>query len=473
MKKTVLFSAFLASIIIFSSCSKKEDPAPTTNATNNNSPTPTTPTNTASTTAPSLNTGTTATVNAVTGANNASALDLSTVITDPQGDNWTVTSVTSSNSAVATAAVAAGTTPKSVQYTGVAAGNAILTIVVTDAAGNTNTIYYTVTVAQDNNTTSTTAPSLNAGVPTVIDVTTGTNNAETLNLSTLITDPQSDVWTITSVTSSNPAVATVSIEPTEASQSIKYVGVAAGNTTLTIVVRDAAGNTNTITYSLTVAQAIVAPYLNAGVSTSLSVIAGANNVATLDLTNSVTEPQGEVWYIDSYTSSNPNIATVAIAPASDSKAINYTGVTAGTTTLTLVLRDLDNNRTTVTFNLTVLVNTNGPNLNSGVSTNLGIQNGSNTSWNLANNVTDPNGLPWTITGVTSSNTAIATAYIEGGSQSINYLGVGDGTAALSIVLTNSDGAQRTITANVTVYPKSGGGGGGPKVVVGGGGTLPK
>jgi len=38
---------------------------------------------------------------------------------------------------------------------------------------------------------------------------------------------------------------------------------------------------------------------------------------------------------------------------------------------------------------------------------------------------------------------------------------GDGTAVLCIVLTTSDGAQRTISAQVTIYPK-GAKFGGPK-----------
>lgn len=194
------------------------------------------------------------------------------------------------------------------------------------------------------NTPSTTAPSLNSGAAAALTVFSGPSNATGLNLSTLIADPQGDIWTITSVTSSNTSIASVSISGT---QSIEYTGNSSGSSTLTIIVADASGNTNTITFSLTVSATYSAPFYSSG-STSLTIQDGSN--AEWDLTTRVTEPQGDDWSILSVTSANTAVATVSLA---SSKLINYVGIDAGTSIMTVVIADDDGNESSFTIAIVV------------------------------------------------------------------------------------------------------------------------
>ena len=88
MKNTFIQKAlfFSAVIFIFSSCKKNdENPAPAS-----------TPINQQSTTAPSLNAGTSTTFTTSTGSGNAGTVCLGCDVTDPQGDDWEITSITNS-----------------------------------------------------------------------------------------------------------------------------------------------------------------------------------------------------------------------------------------------------------------------------------------------------------------------------------------------------------------------------------------
>lgn len=235
MKRTFIQTAlfFLAVIFVFSSCKKDDgDPAPAASA----------PTNQPSTTAPSLNAGTTTTFNTTTGGS-AGIICLGCVVTDPQGDDWEITSVTNSNTSVATVVAVEG----GFQYTGVTSGTATITVVVTDENGNANTLTFTIVVTQSSG-----APTLNAGVNTNLYLQMGSNNF--WNLSSIVTDPQGDSWSVTEVVSSDTDIVEVSIDD---SQIVEYGGVSVGTATITITLEDENNNSSSFTATVNVSPKIV------------------------------------------------------------------------------------------------------------------------------------------------------------------------------------------------------------------------
>jgi hypothetical protein len=237
MKKSFTLSFFWAVVVFVSSCKKDDStPAPTTNKPVTNQP---------STSAPSLNAGASTSLTVYGG--NDDILRLYQFVTDPQGDDWTVTSATSSNTSVATLAIRSEGGNYAIAYTGVSVGTATFTIVVTDVNGHANTLTYTITVTQ-----SPSAPTLNAGVNTSLYVQEGSNVF--WDLSDKVTDPQDDSWSVTSVVSSNTSVLTVGIDDIHI---VEYAGVSTGTATMTVTLSDEDGNTSTFTATVGVAPKIV------------------------------------------------------------------------------------------------------------------------------------------------------------------------------------------------------------------------
>lgn len=205
------------------------------------------------------------------------------------------------------------------------------------------------------NQPSTTAPSLNSGTSTSLNTTTGSGNSGTVNLSDVVTDPQGDAWTITSIRSSNTAVATIEDVSEDGEYAFKYTGVSAGTTKFTIVVTDANGNANTLTYTITITQAPNAPTLNSNVNKSLYVQAGSN--VFWDLSDKVTDPQDDSWTVTGVVSSNTAIVTVRL---DGDQIVDYTGVNVGTATITVTLADDSNNTSTFTATVNVAPKIGGP-----------------------------------------------------------------------------------------------------------------
>lgn len=132
MKKAykIIFSILFISSFLFSSCKKKEDPAPII-------------TNAAPAFIPQ------ATTSKTTFPGYSADWRLTNIVRDAEGDSWTVTSVRSSNTAIVTTGLATDAVnnpEQSIFYSGVSLGTATLSIVVTDSRGASNTLTATVTV---------------------------------------------------------------------------------------------------------------------------------------------------------------------------------------------------------------------------------------------------------------------------------------------------------------------------------------
>lgn len=246
MKKSLIriMSLLIVATLLFASCKKNDpEPAPVIIPPTNITPTPNQP----PTTAPSLNQGASTSINATAGINNSEWLNVSAQVTDPQGDAWTISSATSSNTNVATVEAVSKDGINSIKYVGVAPGTATFTLTVRDTNGNTNTITYTITI-----TASPDAPSLNSNVNTALYVQAGSNTF--WDLSDKVTDPQDDNWTITNVVSSNSSILTVGIDD---ATSIEYQGESAGTATMEVTLSDEDGNINTFSVTVNVTPKII------------------------------------------------------------------------------------------------------------------------------------------------------------------------------------------------------------------------
>lgn len=248
MKKILTLTLFVAAISLLTSCKKKdEDPAPAANT-----PVVTTPAvNQPSATAPSLVAGASTTFSIEAGpADNADFFDIRDDVADPQGDDWSITNVTSSNMNVITVETSEGY--GQFYYVGIAAGTATISITVADESGNTNVLTYTVTVtaAPINQ-----APTLNAGENTTFVMHQST--VQPWYLTSRITDAQGDAWTITNVTSSRPAVATATIG--SGTKTINITAETVGDTYLSITVADTDGNSSTFNATVIVIAPVASP----------------------------------------------------------------------------------------------------------------------------------------------------------------------------------------------------------------------
>ena len=230
MKKLISLTLFVAALSLFISCKKKEeDPTPV--ATTTTTPTPPA-VNQSSATAPSLVAGVDTAIFDCTVNYRTEGVYLGFIVTDPQGDSWSITNITSSNTNVATARIVAN---KDFDWTALSVGTTTLSVTVADATGNANIIYFTLTVTYDD------APTLNPSITTEFDLPVGSEL--TWNLSDKITDAQGDVWSITNVAVNNATYATVSLGAN--TKTISVTGLSAGDAVVGITATDANNNSNT------------------------------------------------------------------------------------------------------------------------------------------------------------------------------------------------------------------------------------
>lgn len=192
-----------------------------------------------------------------------------------------------------------------------------------------------------------------------------------------------------------------------------------------------------------------APYLQVGSNTSLTVNIGSENSQTMDMDDIVVDPQGDEWSITSVFSSNSLIASVAIS-TSDNKAFVYTGVSAGTATLSITIADASGNSNVIIYTVTVEAPNTAPTLNSRVETTFYIAEGSSYIWDLSDKITDAEGDEWTIQSATSGLDAISTSTLTG-LKEVHFSGTSQGRVGVTIIASDVHGNTSTFMATVNVF----------------------
>ena len=365
--------------------------------------------------------------------------ELSGYFSDPDGDSL-LYSGTSSNSAIATVAVSASIAT----ITPVATGAATITVTVTDPGGLTATQSVSVTVSAGSNT----PPSV---VGTIPALTMDAGDTATVVASHYFWDPDGDTLTY-SATSSNDAVATVSLSASKAT----IRRVAMGTATITVTASDPGALTATQTFAVTVENraptavgSIGVPPLNVG-SGLVSVTIGADS--------HFSDPDGDAL---TYTASSSDTSVATFKWYGTSMSISAAG--AGTATITVTATDPGGLTATQSVSVTVSAGSNtAPTAVGSIPAQTSSVGDTDVTVHFDGYFSDPDG-DLLLYSATSSNSAVASVMVSASMAIITP--VGAGTATITVTATDPSNLTATQTISVTV---SAGSNTAPKTV----GTIP-
>jgi len=358
----------------------------------------------------------------------SNTVDLSSVFTDADGDDLTI-SATSSSEVIATVSIAGST----LTYTEVSVGSTTITVTADDGNGGTIADDFTITI---NAVAVNTAPTVTNAI---IDITEDEGfSSNTVDLSSVFTDADGDDLTI-SATSSSEVIATVSI----AGSTLTYTEVSVGSTTITVTADDSNGGTIADDFTITI-NAVTKENTAPVVASAITDITEDEGFSTntVDLSSVFTDADGDDLTF-SATSSSEVIATVSIMGAT----LTYTAVGVGSTTITVTADDGNGGTVTDHFTITinaVAVNT-APVVASAITDITEDEGFASKTVDLSSVFTDADGDDLTISA-TSSSEVIATVSIMGTTLTYTAVGVGSTT----ITVTADDGNDGTVTDEFTI-----------------------
>ena len=253
----------------------------------------------------------------VTAGESATAVDVSSNFTDPDGDDAELTfEVQSTDSAFATVSVSGAV----VTVDGVAAGSATVTVTATDPGGLSADQTFGVTVVPVNQDP----------VPegTIADLAIDMGASEDVDVSSNFTDPDGDDAELTyTAASSDSAFATVSV----AGSTLTITGVAKGTANITVTATDPGGLLVTQAFAVTVPNR--APVLILAIPDQT---VGASITITLDLLDYFSDPDNDaLTFTVESDDINMEVAMVSVAGST----LTITGVAAGTATIEVTAAD--------------------------------------------------------------------------------------------------------------------------------------
>ena len=233
---------------------------------------------------------------------------------DPDGDNLTYAAGSSNTGVAWVSAVSSDT----VTVTGVTAGTAFVTVEAADPGGRTALQSFGVTVPRANR-----AP---VAVESIPAPTVATGSAVTVEVSGYFEDPDGDVLTYAAA-SSNAGVAQVAVS----GGTLTVTGVSAGTATVTVTAGDPGGLTASQSFRVTVQRANRAPV---AVGSIPGQTVGPGAATTVVASAYFRDPDGDVL---TYVASSSNTAVARVTVSGDT--LTVTGVSAGTTTVTVAAGD--------------------------------------------------------------------------------------------------------------------------------------
>jgi hypothetical protein len=261
------------------------------------------------------------------------------------------------------------------------------------------------------------------------------SGAATVDLSGSFFDPDGDILTY-SAQSSNTNVVTVDT----VNSTITITPVAAGVTTIIVIVQDTGGLTITENITITVNPAPNRAPVAVQTINPLT-LTGGTGPTTIDMAAHFSDPDGDAL---TYTvvSTDTRVATVSVS----NSTLTITPVAAGTTTVMIMVQDTAG--LTITHNVTVTVLA-APNLAPVVVEAidpLTLTAGADpTTIDMAAHFSDPNGDPLTYTPI-SADTRVATVSVSNSTLTLTPIAAG----ATNIMIMVRDTGGLTITRNVTV-----------------------
>ena len=266
------------------------------------------------------------------------------------------------------------------------------------------------------------------------------SSATSVDLSGNFFDPDGDVLTY-SAQSSDTGVVTVGV----INSTITITPVAAGVTTVIVMVQDTSGLTITQNITITVNPApnrapVVVETIN-----PLTLTAG-DSPTTIDMTDKFSDPDGDPLSY-SVVSTDTRVATASVS----NSTLAITPVAEGTTTVMIMVQDTEG--LTITRNVTVTVNpapNRAPVVVEAIDPLTLTAGNSATTIDMAAHFSDPDGDALTYTAV-PTDTRVATVSVSNSTLAITP--VAEGTTTVMIMVRDTGGLTITHNFTITVLPK--------------------
>ncbi len=342
------------------------------------------------------------------------AVDVSEHFADPDGDTLTY-SAASSDPAVATASVSGDT----VTVAAVARGGTDVTVTAEDPGGLAATQTFRVTVPNR-------APEAGDTIP---DMETVAGDTVAVDVSEHFADPDGDTLTY-SAASSDPAVATASVS----GDTVTVAAVARGGTDVTVTAEDPGGLAATQTFRVTVPNR--APEAGDTIP-DMETVAG--DTVAVDVSEHFADPDGDTLTY-SAASSDPAVATASVS----GDTVTVAAVARGGTDVTVTAEDPGGLAATQTFRVTVP--NRAPEAGDPIPDMEAVA-GDTVAVDVSEHFADPDGDTLTYSAA-SSDPAVATASVSGGTVSVAAMGLD--TATLTVTATDPDGLSAQTAFGVTV-----------------------
>ena len=335
---------------------------------------------------------------------------------DANGDVLTL-QATSSNPSVATASLA-GT---SITVTGIAPGNATVTVTASDPGGLQAQSSFQVMVPNR-------APEPRGTMPSV-RVPAG--RTATVDASQYFWEPDGETLSYTAG-SSDAEVAGASV----AGSVVTVTAESKGSATITVTARDPGGLSATQSFVLTVPNRPPEPVGGIGAQTI-----EVGQSVTLDVAGSFSDPDGDAL---TYTAVS-SITAVASTSVSGS-AVTITAAAPGTAVITITARDDEQATATQQVNVTVPQPNRAPRPVGSIPAQT-VQVGGRATVNASQYFSDPDGDALTYSA-TSSNSGVARASVSG--STVTITGASAGSATITITARDPEGLTATQQVRVTV-----------------------
>ncbi len=355
------------------------------------------------------------------------SLPVSFNASDPDGDPITATA-TSDNESVATVMV---DSISQLTVTGVAEGNATITLTITDDKGGFASTTFGVAVSPPPPPPNQN-PVLGDFAGVILEV------GQSLPVAVSASDPDGDPITLTANVD-NPTVASVVVDSLT---QLTVSGLAAGNATVTVTVEDNQGGSVSKVFSVTVNEPAPPPNQNPVLGGIADVVIETGQVLPIAITAS--DPDGNPLTIT--TATNPEgIVNVSVDSLNQ---ITITALTEGITTVTVTATDDQGGSASTTFTVTVNAPPPPPNQDPFIGPIAGITLEVGQSLPVAINPSDPDGNPITVTA-SSDNEGVAIVVVDSLTQ-LTVSGVAAGNAIITVNVTDDQGGSASTAFSVTV-----------------------
>ncbi len=347
-------------------------------------------------------------------------VDASQFFSDPDGDQLTF-SATSSDNSVLTVSVSGS----NVTATAVAAGTADVTVTATDPDGLSASHTISVMVQAANQ-----SPVVTATIPAQ---TLTEGDTTTIDASGYFSDPDGDALTF-SAQSSDADAATAAVDGSV----VTIIAVAEGTATVTVTATDPQAASAMQEFTVTVEPGNRAPVAVDSIP-PVTLDEGTQFTATID--QFFSDPDG-----DTLTYAAAVSDTTVVTASISGSLITVITVAEGMATITITATDPEGLSATQDASITVLRVNQAPTLTDTIP-HQDLTVGDTVTLDVSNNFTDPDGDTLAFT-VETDDTAVATVSLDG--SMVTVVGVGPGSAFITVTASDPDGASATQTFGASV-----------------------